>query len=63
MSSDHYPPSLNHVAVTVPDLDAAVAWYTEVSGFDVLRAGQREPELNELWLASSSAGVVDAGRG
>jgi catechol 2,3-dioxygenase-like lactoylglutathione lyase family enzyme len=31
-----YSPSLNHVAVTVPDLGAAVDWYTSVLGFEVL---------------------------
>ena len=27
----------NHVGVSVPDLDAAVNWYTEVLGFHQLR--------------------------
>lgn len=30
------PRALVHVGVTVPDLDRAVAWYTQVLGFDVL---------------------------
>jgi catechol 2,3-dioxygenase-like lactoylglutathione lyase family enzyme len=32
-----YPKIINHVAVSVPDLDEAVKWYTEVLGFTVVR--------------------------
>jgi catechol 2,3-dioxygenase-like lactoylglutathione lyase family enzyme len=35
----HRPAScLNHVAVSVPDIDAAMAWYEKVFGFTVLAA-------------------------
>ena len=32
-----YPKIINHVAVSVPDLDVAVKWYKEVFGFTVVR--------------------------
>ena len=32
-----YPKIINHVAVSVPDLDLAVNWYKEVLGFTVVR--------------------------
>jgi catechol 2,3-dioxygenase-like lactoylglutathione lyase family enzyme len=32
-----YPKIINHVAVSVPDLDLAVKWYKEVFGFTVIR--------------------------
>lgn len=34
----HYPRTFNHVAVSVLDLDKAVKWYTEVLGFNLVRA-------------------------
>ena len=40
--------AINHIGINVPDLDAAVAWYTSVLGFQVIRppfevaAGQGE---------------------
>ncbi|WP_198041329.1 VOC family protein [Micromonospora chokoriensis] len=36
-------PTLHHVAITVPDLDAAIDWYTETLGFTVNR---REAETD-----------------
>ena len=38
----HYPRTLNHVAVSVLDLDKAVKWYTEVLGFNLVRAPWKE---------------------
>lgn len=32
-----YPKIINHVAISVPDLDLAVNWYKEVFGFTVVR--------------------------
>jgi catechol 2,3-dioxygenase-like lactoylglutathione lyase family enzyme len=32
-----YPKIINHIAVSVPDLDEAVKWYTKVLGFTVIR--------------------------
>jgi catechol 2,3-dioxygenase-like lactoylglutathione lyase family enzyme len=31
-----YPKTINHIAVSVPDLDKAVKWYQEVFGFTVV---------------------------
>jgi len=36
-SSDIYPKTINHIAVSVPDLDRAVKWYKEVLGFTVIK--------------------------
>jgi len=35
-SSAKYPKNINHVGLTVPDLDKAVDWYQNVLGFTVL---------------------------
>jgi catechol 2,3-dioxygenase-like lactoylglutathione lyase family enzyme len=32
-----YPKIINHIAVSVPDLDQAIKWYKEVFGFTLLR--------------------------
>ena len=32
-----YPLTINHVAVSVLDLDKAVKWYTEVLGFNLVK--------------------------
>jgi catechol 2,3-dioxygenase-like lactoylglutathione lyase family enzyme len=32
-----YPRIINHVAISVPDLEAAVNWYTEALGFTVVK--------------------------
>ena len=32
-----YPRIINHVAISVPDLESAVNWYTEVLGFTVVK--------------------------
>ena len=36
-SSVVYPKMINHVAVSVPDLEQAIKWYKEVLGFTVVR--------------------------
>jgi catechol 2,3-dioxygenase-like lactoylglutathione lyase family enzyme len=33
----HYPLTINHVAVSVLDLDEAVKWYAEVLGFNLVK--------------------------
>jgi catechol 2,3-dioxygenase-like lactoylglutathione lyase family enzyme len=37
----HPNPPVNHVAISVPDIEAAVKWYTEVLGFRKLRQSVR----------------------
>ena len=32
-----YPKIINHVAISVPDLEKAVIWYTQVLGFTVIK--------------------------
>src|SRR5918994_5386238 len=36
-SSNVYPRIINHIAVSVPNLEEAVKWYTEVLGFTVVK--------------------------
>jgi catechol-2,3-dioxygenase len=36
-SSSVYPKIINHIAVSVPNLDEAVEWYKEVLGFTVVK--------------------------
>src|SRR5919197_6160302 len=31
-----YPKVINHIAVSVPDLDQAIKWYKEVLGFNMI---------------------------
>ena len=35
--SGTYPKIINHIAVSVPDLDKAVKWYKEVLGFTEIK--------------------------
>lgn len=32
-----YPKIINHIAISVPDLDQAMKWYKEVLGFTVIK--------------------------
>jgi catechol 2,3-dioxygenase-like lactoylglutathione lyase family enzyme len=34
---NHYPRTMNHVAVSVLDLDKAIRWYTKVLGFNLVK--------------------------
>jgi catechol 2,3-dioxygenase-like lactoylglutathione lyase family enzyme len=36
-SSIVYPKIINHIAVSVPDLDQAIKWYKEIFGFSMVR--------------------------
>jgi len=37
MSDTPYPRVINHIAISVPDLDKALTWYQEVLGFTIVR--------------------------
>lgn len=47
--------ALNHVGLVVPDLDAALAWYREVLGFELLTAPVEmradDPQLGEALVS------------
>ncbi|KIX08856.1 uncharacterized protein Z518_03513 [Rhinocladiella mackenziei CBS 650.93] len=47
--------NFNHVAVSVPDADAAVAWYTELFGFRVI-SPVYGPEFKAMKIALLSCG-------
>ena len=57
-----YPRAFNHVGINVQDVDAAVAWYQQVFGFEVIIppfdivAGEGEPGQRFARLAGSSFG-------
>ena len=36
-SSRVYPKTINHIAVSVPNLEEAMKWYTEILGFTVIK--------------------------
>jgi catechol 2,3-dioxygenase-like lactoylglutathione lyase family enzyme len=36
-SSRVYPKAINHIAVSVPNLEEAMKWYTEILGFTVIK--------------------------
>jgi catechol 2,3-dioxygenase-like lactoylglutathione lyase family enzyme len=36
-SSSVYPKTINHIAVSVPNLEKAMKWYTEILGFAVIK--------------------------
>ncbi|PGH13189.1 hypothetical protein AJ80_06435 [Polytolypa hystricis UAMH7299] len=44
MATKEFNRVVNHVAVSVPDCDAAVKWYTENLGFRLLQASSASPE-------------------
>ena len=33
----HSPKTINHIAISVPDLEKGMKWYQEVMGFTVVR--------------------------
>jgi len=37
MALIHCPMAINHIAISVPDLDKALKWYQEVLGFTIVR--------------------------
>lgn len=37
MNFSEYPKAINHIAISVPDLDKALDWYQEVLSFIVVR--------------------------
>ena len=54
------PSAFSHVGVTVPDLDAATAWYREVLGYSVL-AGPFEVLEDDSPLGRAAAGIYGVG--
>ena len=36
-SSSFYPKTINHIAVSVPNLEKSMKWYTEILGFAVIK--------------------------
>jgi catechol 2,3-dioxygenase-like lactoylglutathione lyase family enzyme len=36
-SSSVYPKTINHIAVSVPNLEEAMKWYTEILGFSIIK--------------------------
>ena len=36
-SSSVYPKTINHIAVSVPNLEKAMKWYTEILGFAIIK--------------------------
>jgi len=65
---------VNHIGINVPDLDAAVAWYAAVLGFQVIRpaadvvagqggAGKRFKQLNGPRFAKARVAYLTAGNG
>lgn len=67
-----YPRAINHIGISVPDVEAAVKWYREVMGFqligDKIHLRKRSddpdgrafiiygPELNEMRIAMMATG-------
>ena len=37
MSLNQYPIAINHIAISVPNLDEALKWYQEILGFTIVR--------------------------
>ncbi|MDW0201038.1 MAG: VOC family protein [Nitrososphaeraceae archaeon] len=42
----HSPKIINHIAISVPDLEKGTKWYQEVMGFTVVR-GPAELDIND----------------
>lgn len=49
MSLTQYSKAINHIAISVPDLDKALKWYEEVLGFTIVRGptelGSDDPQV------------------
>jgi catechol 2,3-dioxygenase-like lactoylglutathione lyase family enzyme len=52
--------SLAHVALVVRDYDEAIAWFTQVLGFDLL-ADQHQPEQGKRWVLVAPPGSPPGG--
>ena len=66
-SSSVYPMSINHIAVSVPNLEEAMKWYTKTLGFTVIKQPVEfvaddsligialkdihGPKLRKMWMA------------
>jgi len=47
----HPPKIINHIAISVPDLEEGMKWYQEVMGFTVVR-GPAELDINDTWIGN-----------
>ncbi|WP_321281876.1 lactoylglutathione lyase family protein [Marinifilum fragile] len=56
-----YPKSFSHIGITVPDLDKAVKFYTEVMGFYVIMPPTKVLEENETAIGQMCIDVFGKG--
>ena len=58
-----YPRAFSHIGITVPDLDKAVAFYTEVMGFYIIMPPTEVVEENETAIGQMCIDVFGKGWG
>jgi catechol 2,3-dioxygenase-like lactoylglutathione lyase family enzyme len=52
MESNQSPTSINHIAISVPDLDTGFNWYQEVMGFTIVR-GPAELTYDDIHVGNA----------
>lgn len=52
MDSNHTPVAINHIAISVPDLEKGIHWYQDVMGFIVIR-GPTELTSNDIQVGKA----------
>lgn len=52
MESNQSPTSINHIAISVPDLDTGINWYQEVMGFTIVR-GPAELTYDDIHIGKA----------
>jgi catechol 2,3-dioxygenase-like lactoylglutathione lyase family enzyme len=54
-AGQRWPRPMVHIGVTVPDVDRAVAWYSEILGFDVLSGAEEVRADDDHWGPGAAA--------
>jgi hypothetical protein len=59
MDSNISPAPINHIAISVPDLDKGIHWYQKVMGFVVVR-GPAELTSNDIQIGKALQNIFGA---
>ena len=60
MDSDQSTASINHIAISVPNLEKGINWYQEVMGFIVIR-GPTELTSSDIQVGKALQNIFGSG--